>query len=73
MTETAVRSKNHTICLNNKKERTLAREGQRFFVIRCEGRNEKYIKLIKALSVSIFVSTFALANEKQDNTKKRIL
>jgi len=35
-----------------------------------EGVNGKYIKLKKALSVSIFVSTFALANEKQ---KKRIL
>ena len=39
VTETAVRAKNkeHTICLNNKKVRTLAREGQRFL---CPGAKE---------------------------------
>jgi len=48
--------------------------GQCFFVPGCDGGNEKYIKEKKVHCGSEIISNFALANEKQDNTKrKRIL
>ena len=48
-------------------------KGRRFFVPDGERGNEKYIKEKKVIEVSKIRRTFALAIEKQDNTKKRIL
>jgi len=59
--------------INNKKERRWLVKGRRFFVPDGEGGNEKYIKAKKTTSDSEIISNFAAGNEKQDNTKKRIL
>ena len=48
-------------------------KGRRFFVPESDGGNEKYIKQKKVNCCSEIISNFAPANEKQDNTKKRIL
>jgi hypothetical protein len=37
------------------------------------GGNEKYINEKKAIDTLIILSNFAAENEKQDNTKKKIL
>ena len=47
--------------------------GRCFFVSEGEGGNEKYIKMKKVASGSEILSNFAAANDKQENTKKRIL
>ena len=47
--------------------------GRCFFVSGGEGGNEKYIKMEKTAFDSEIISNFAAANDKQDNTKKRIL
>ena len=46
--------------------------GRCFFVPGGEGGNEKYIKMEKTAFDSEFMSNFAAANDKQDNTKKRM-
>ena len=56
---------------NKKKGKAPARDGSVFFFVPDgEGGNEKYIKSEKTTFDSEIISNFAVANEKQKNTKR---